>query len=190
VGEIYYKRKGAEYYEDLKEVRVLQVIHIDKRLEPVENAKALKEILSGVLSELGITFWWGVKDRKGNTDIFIKSGIKLGEIKHDSFFMYIEELMEESEDTPKTKVSTVHKDYKNDDLSILIDENENIGEIMKFVRNLDDRIKLIEVKDISTGDNIEKGKRSVLLNVKHSCENFDNDVRAKILTSDKGSILK
>jgi phenylalanyl-tRNA synthetase beta chain len=61
-----------------------------------------------------------------------------------------------------------HSDFQSTsrDYAFVIDNNQNVGEILSYIRNLDKKlIKSVELFDIYSGDKLESGKKSVALSV-------------------------
>ena len=162
---------------DYIETRELEVIYISKNFSICENADQVKHLASSLFQNLGID---PIEyTHVGNTSKIYYRDEELGEIRHDSFSLYTEKLLEVGT-TPKRAISEL-VNFRTEDISFIMDINKPFGEIYKAIEKFDKSIKKVEVIEVHAGKGLENNKKAVLVRLTFDSNN-PLEIKQKLIT--------
>ena len=146
VGLTYHKTGNK--YENLKEVRTLEVI-LDTERGVEESNTELKQILSAFLTNLGIA---NVRyEKSGSRAVIYKERLELGELRLDSFSLYTESLLKADKKQLRVRDRLLHK--TSEDITIEVASDKQLGPVISKIKESSDKISEVYVVDSLTKDN-------------------------------------
>jgi phenylalanyl-tRNA synthetase beta chain len=125
-----------------RELRYTEVIRVGKE-GYLETSKKVREILAGLLLNLGIA---NVTYKKEDEIVKIyQKDLFLGEVKLDSFTLFTETLLKTERGILRVREGFAAESYE--DISLTIEETIYIGEIIDFINNFHEKISNAQVID-------------------------------------------
>ena len=165
LGRIYFK-EGGNY----KEERRLTAMQVGKGSK-MEIHKALKVNLTTLFDELSIGDVHYRKTCLGTAEIY-QSDEKLGHLDYDSFTLYSDKISK-AERTRK-KIVREHTNVSTLDISLLVPEDFEMGDVIYDMENLNTKIKEVRVENEYRGEGIQEDRRSILLSIRIEDKNLTN----------------
>ena len=176
LGRVYFKEN-----EDYKEEKRLTAIQVGKGSKE-EVQKALKVGLATLFEELGIKSTHYSETDSRTAEIY-QSDEKLGHLDHNSFTLYIGKIAK-AKRTRKVIIRE-HTNVSTFDISLLVPDDFEMGDVIYGIENSDPRIKGVRVENEYKGKGIEEGQRSILLSIRIEDRNLTNediqDIRGQML---------
>lgn len=161
IGNTYSIDGQPDIYESYHETRSIGVFYQNHSDSPYENSQHLKKIFAGLLHTLGLN---NLVHKKQEDTVFLFHGnTKVGYIQPQYFELWTEPLF--SIPTKLNRIVSGFRNYRTEDLSLLIDLNTPFGPIYQEISRFDKSLVNTEVLEEHLGKGIEKGKKAVLVRI-------------------------
>ena len=174
IGKIYLKE--GDKFEDLKEVRVVEVIY-EKNSNLREKSKYIKSLLFGLFHELDINNI-NIKKHDDKNSIY-QGSLLLGEIRFNSFSLFTENLLCALKNNIKVVDEFINT--SEEDLSLILEIGKSAGDIINFVNNFDDRIIGLEILDEYEDSTIGLGKKAITFRLKFVNEKGITEIKESLI---------
>ncbi len=168
IGLEYTTEGDYDKYEGYKETNVVQTVFYDKAKTTIELSNKTRSVLAGLLIGLGID---NILYKKGDDGINLYWNKDLiGTLNYNSFKLYTQKLL----NVPENNLRVVGdmKNTSKEDLSLVINIDQEFGEIFYFVQNYEG-VAHVEVTEEYKDEKIGKDKKAVLVRIEFA-ENTNN----------------
>lgn len=182
-GKVYIQKKNAEYVEK-------------KRIETLYSNIPFIEIKAdflAVLSKLGILNSDNLSWEPSSKNLYLRyiyNKVLIGELYRDGFMLDIENLSQhlDTSNIPSINLKTDLRQRIIEEISLVIDKNEQIGKISDLINKSSEYIKSIEVRDIYSDAKLESDKISTTISILF--EDIEKNLTREKIEEIKKDILK
>ncbi|MDQ5981354.1 MAG: Phenylalanine--tRNA ligase beta subunit, partial [Patescibacteria group bacterium] len=180
-GKIFYLKKENDFYEE----KVIEVLYNGFAFET-----KIKPDLLALFNKIGIResdLTWGMDDKK--LEYYIEK-IPVATLTKNGFTIYTEELanLVSANDIPALNIKTDYVQRIREDISLIIDNNQALGEVSEAIKSVSSYVKDIVVKGTFSDDKIGQDKKSVTLGI--DFEDMENLLTRQKIEEIKNSFLQ
>ena len=183
-GKIFYLKKENDFYEE----KVIEVLYSGYTFE-----SKIKPDLLALFNRIGVReadLNWKLDDKK--LEYFIEK-IPVATLTKNGFTIYTEELANivSADDIPALNIKTDYVQRIREDISLVIDNNQALGEVADAIKSASSYVKDVVVKVTFSDDKLGNDKKSVTLGIDfEDMENLLTRQKIEEIKSNFLSILK